>query len=136
MKKSIIIAISLVAVFFLASTTEVSAQWTVNVSWSDLNCSCLSISSKTVEWEIRKISDNSLISSGVTDVTNNTNNVEVLTGTETVYDDTFYRVCVRVNYYTDAAIVHLCCTGTKCDSNVDGEDLIGGDYVITVDNME
>ncbi len=135
MKKSLLIAISLVAVFFFASTTEVSAQWTVNVTWNDDNCSCSFITSKTVEWEIRKISDNSLISSGVTNVTNNTLNEEELTGSETIYEDTFYRVCVRVNYYTDSTIVPLCCTGTKCDSNVDGGDLIGGDFAIIV-NVE
>jgi hypothetical protein len=132
MKKSLIIAISLVAVFFFASTTQVMAQWTVNVTWSDNNCSCTFITSKTVEWEIRKISDNSLISSGVKDVTNNSLNEEELTGIETIYDDTFYRVCVRVNYYTDAAIVTLCCTGTTCDANVDGEELISG-VSLTVD---
>jgi hypothetical protein len=132
MKKSLIIVISLVAVFFFASTNQAMAQWSVDVYWVDTDCSCTFITSKTIEWEIRKISDNSLISSGVEDVTTNITNFEELTGSEIIYDDTFYRVCVRVNYYTDAAIVTLCCTGTTCDANVDGENLLSGDYGIIV----
>lgn len=131
MKKSILIVISLVAVFFFAGTTEVSAQWTVNVTWSDNNCNCNIITEKFVEWEIRKVSDNSLISDGERDVTNNILNEEELTGNDPIYDDTFYRVCVRV-YYKDGSLVDpICCAGTTCE-NVDGEELTSGDYTIGV----
>jgi len=109
MKKSLIIAISLVAVFLFASTTEVKAQWCATVTWSDANCSCANITSKILEWEIRYTSDNSLVYSGDVNVTNESVPY-YLSGDDIIYKDTGYKLIVRVSYY-EAAIDPLCCSG-------------------------
>lgn len=129
MKKSILIVISLVAVFFFAGTTQVMAQWSADVYWFDNLCSCTNVTNKTLEWEIRIVSDNSLFASGTENVTSNATNYELISGSETVFLDTHYRVCARVSYYD--ASQQLCCTGYRCE-NVDGQGLIDGEALIIV----
>ncbi len=127
MKKSLIIAISLVAVFFFASTTKVSAQWCATVIWYDANCSCANITSKILDWEIHLTSDNSLVYSGNVDITNESIPYS-LSGNDIIYTDTGYKLIVRVSYY-EAAIDPLCCSGTDYGIT-DGQGLI--DCVLTL----
>ncbi len=121
MKKSLIIVISLVAVFFFASTTEVKAQWCATVTWDAASCSCANITSKILDWEIRLTSDNSLVYSGDVDVTNESIPYS-LSGNDIIYTDTGYKLIVRVSYY-DASIDPLCCSGTDYGIT-DGQGLI------------
>ncbi len=136
MKKSILIAISLVAVFFFAGITQVSAQCTFEVKWFDAECNCNIITSKTIEWEIRKAGNNQLICSGTEYVTSNTTNSEIITCYGTINTDTFYNVCAKVSYYDGSAIDPLCCSGDKCENGVDGQVLIDDEVVVIVDNMQ
>lgn len=129
MKKSILIVISLVAVFFFAGTTQVMAQWSADVYWFDNLCSCTNVTNKTLEWEIRIVSDNSLFASGTENVTSNATNYELISGLQTVSLDTHYRVCARVSYYNTSQ--QLCCTGYNCD-NVDGQGLVDGEAIIII----
>ena len=129
MKKTLLIAISLVAVFFFASTTQVSAQWCATVTWNDANCSCGTITNKLLEWEIRYISDNSLVYSGNVDVTNEISPYS-LSGNDHIYTDTGYKLIVRVSYY-DSSINPLCCSGNGYDTG-DGQQLIDCDFDINI----
>jgi len=129
MKKSILIVISLVVVFFFAGTTQVMAQWSADVYWFDNLCSCTNVTNKTIEWEIRIVSDNSLFASGTENVTSNATNYEPISGTETVLIDTHYKVCARVSYYNVSQ--QLCCTGYNC-AYPDGQALLDGDAIIII----
>ena len=130
MKKSILIVISLMAVFFFVSTTQLSAQWCANVTWDDDDCNCNIVTSKTLEYEIRKTSDNSLIAEGERDVTNATQPYEI-SGNEPIYTDTGYKVCARVSYYDGSLVDPACCTGFKCEPT-DGQGLIDCDVTVPV----
>ncbi len=125
MKKTLLIAISLVAVFFFAGSSEINAQitWSASVTIVDNSCSCATITSKVIEWEIRRVSDNLLISEGDEDITS-ASNPYLLQGDEEIIADTYYKICITVKYY-DASIDPLCCSGLWCDV-VDGQSLIDG----------
>jgi len=123
MKKSLLIVISLVAVFFFASTNQVIAQWSVDVHWIDDDCSCANITSKVLDWEIRKVSDNSLLASGSMDVTTVTP-PQTLSDTDNVEADELYKVCAKVQYF-EASIDPLCCQDSRCIT-IDSEKLING----------
>ncbi|NQU32868.1 MAG: hypothetical protein HQ521_06505 [Bacteroidetes bacterium] len=129
MKKTLLIAISLVAVFFFAGTTEVTAQWCADVEWADGSCSCGTITSKILDWEIRYVIGNALVYSGNVDITNETSPYH-LEGNDLIRTDTGYKLIVKISYY-DSSIDPLCCTGTGFDT-ADGQGLIDCDPYITI----
>ncbi len=129
MKKSILIIISLVAVFFFASTNQVMAQWSVDVNYTDNNCSCTNITSKTIEWEIRYVSNNSLYISGSKPFISNSSPYTLSENDEIVEDTQFY-ICVRINYF-EAAVVEPCCTGYGC-TTTDSDKLTNGYSSVTI----
>jgi len=116
MKKSILIVISLVAVFFFAGTTQVSAQCSFEARWVDTYCSCGTIVSKDLQWEVRKIDDNSLFDSGDLNITTLTSPQTIpVSGTPEI--DERYEICIKVFYY-DTSIDPLCCQGDECDLQI------------------
>ena len=131
MKKTLLIAFSLVAVFFFAGTTESKAQWSVDVNYDDLSCSCTNITSKTIYWEIRYLDDNSIYLSGSEPFTG-TGGYYLLDGNDDIEADTQFIVCVRISYY-EAAVIEPCCTGYDCDEVVDSEDLENGDVEVWIE---
>lgn len=131
MKKTLLIAISIV-VTFIAGISESEAQisWSATVNWNDNSCSCATITSKVIEWELRKVSDNSLIASGDIDVTNNSSNTQLISESDQIYTDTAYKLIAKVSYY-EASAVPLCCFGSNYGIT-DGQGLIDGDLIINV----
>jgi hypothetical protein len=127
MKKSILIVISLIAVFFFAGTTQVTAQWSFVANWNDNGCSCGTIVSKDLRWEIRKISDNSLFASGNLDITS-LSPPQTISGPETPIVDERYKICIKVYYYDLS--VDPCCQGNECE-NTDSELLLTGNTTVT-----
>ena len=129
MKKSLIIAISLVAVFFFASTNQVMAQWSFDTNWTDTQCSCGVIVSKDLQWKIIKVSDDSEFASGSLDITL-LSPVQIISGNEVPEEDELYKICIKVYYYDDASVVSLCCDGDKCDPT-DSAGLLDGSVTVT-----
>ncbi len=127
MKKSLIIVISLVAIFFFTSTTEVMAQWSFEAQWNDVNCSCGVIVSKDLQWEIIKTSNNSVFASGSLDITL-LSPPQTISGNETPKEDELYKICIKVYYY-DASVVSLCCQGDKCEPT-DSAGLLAGTVIV------
>lgn len=123
MKKTLLIAFSLVAVFFFAGTKDACAQWSVTVNYSDANCSCATITSKTIEWEIRLVSDNSLYLSG-SKAFDSIGTPYTLSEDDEIIESTQFYVCIRINYF-DASIVEACCTGYGC-TTTDSSGLVNG----------
>ncbi|MBL6944817.1 MAG: hypothetical protein ISR56_10690 [Bacteroidales bacterium] len=115
------------AVFFLAGTTSVTAQWSFDADWDDGDCSCGAIASKDLQWEIRKISDNSLFDSGNLDITS-LSPPQTIEGNDTPEEDEQYKICIKVYYY-DASVDPLCCQGDKCE-NTDTAGLLGGSVTV------
>ena len=127
MKKSILIVISLIAVFFFAGTTQVSAQWSFIANWNDTYCSCGDIVSKDLRWEITKISDNSVFASGNLDITS-LSPPQTISGPETPIVDERYKICIKVSYYDGS--IDPCCQGEKCEST-DSAILLAGTQIVT-----
>jgi hypothetical protein len=130
MKKSILIVISLVAVFFFASTNQVMAQWSFEAGWEDEECSCGAIVSKNLQWEIIKISDNSIFASGSLDITL-LSPTQIISGLGTPIIDERYKICIKVFYY-DASIDPLCCQGEQCKLT-DSALLLAGETTVTAE---
>jgi len=112
----------MVTLFLCTGLNDISAQttWSAKVYVDNSNCSCGEITSSIVEWEIRRISDNQLISNGQEPLTDDPQTIE---GDENIVTDTHYRICVRVKFF--AGSINPCCSGTKCEE-VDGQELIDG----------
>ncbi|MBC8319297.1 MAG: hypothetical protein H8E34_01105 [Bacteroidetes bacterium] len=130
MKKSILIVISLVAVFFFAGTTQLSAQWAFEAGWNDEECSCGTIVSKDLQWKITKISDNSTFASGSLDITSLTS-TQTISGIDTPIIDERYEICIKVFYY-DTSIDPLCCQGEQCE-DTDTALLLAGTETVTAE---
>jgi len=122
MKKSFFIAISLIAVFFLAGATKVNAQWAIEVGWDDGNCDCNNITLKTLEWVIYKGDGSTIFHSRTLDVTNSSS-PQTFTGSETIIPDQQFIVCARVTYYDEGSLPPQCCTGHKCDDTADSGNI-------------
>ncbi len=124
--------ISLALAFFFASVSNLSAQnyAKFKVTAHETNCSCATIVKKTVEWEIRLVSNDELVDEDWDDVTSESSPYDVET-TCVVYDDTMYYIIARL-IYEDASIDPVCCTGEGISPPIDGEDLISGDANVDV----
>jgi hypothetical protein len=121
MKKSIFILIFLISGFFFLGTNYLTAQWCIDVTYSDALCDCGTITTKTVYYQIYDVviedyivDDNEPLPVG--------GNYFELEGTEEIIWDAEdrYLVSVRITYFDPSQ----CCTGW--DSKlVDGDQLTG-----------
>ncbi len=125
--KKVALFIIMIASFFFFSIHDVVAQWSVNVYYDTTNCDCGIVTDRTIEWELKDLVTQGIISSGSEDVDGYPHE---LGGEETIlYDaEQRYRLYVRITY-TDSS---ECCDGWNSHT-YDGDELVdGADFGLTM----